>query len=274
MSGHEIIFPHSLVVLRVRCCGGGGVCGVGCAVMLAKRVILSLTLNDGVLFRTKRFTPDYRYTLNFVDMELADEIVILDVTRDRAASAAIGEHAKVYVDRLFLPLAVGGGVGSIGLASGLLHDVGADKVVVNTEAFRQPEFITRISHKFGSQACVVSVDVKDWFVRIDQGREDTGVHVLEWAEEAVHRGAGEILLMDIDRDGSLMGMNLELIETVAKRVSVPVIAVGGCGNWGHMHQAFEAGADAVATQVIHHFTTPSLRAAKTYLRERGLAVRL
>ncbi len=242
--------------------------------MLAKRVILSLTLNDGVLFRTKRFTPDYRYTLNFVDMELADEIVILDVTRDRAASAAIGEHARVYVDRLFLPLAVGGGLRDVRMAEHLLRDVGADKVVVNTEAFRQPEFITQIAEKFGSQSCVVSIDVKGWHVFIDQGREYTGVHVLEWAQEAVCRGAGEILLMDMERDGSLMGMNLELIEAVSSKVKVPVVAIGGCGNWGHMHEAFEVGADAVATQVIHHFTTPSLRAAKTYLRDRGLEVRL
>ncbi len=251
--------------------------------MLAKRVILSLTLNDGVLFRTKRFTPDLRYTLNFVDMELADEIVILDITRptDRGSEAehragyrTIGETAAQYVDRLFLPLAVGGGIRGIDLVGHLLRDVGADKVVVNTEAFRQPEFITQIAEKFGSQSCVVSIDVKDWHVFIDQGREYTGVHVLEWAQEAVCRGAGEILLMDMERDGSLMGMNLELIEAVSSKVKVPVVAIGGCGNWGHMHEAFQVGADAVATQVIHHFTTPSLRAAKTYLRERGLEVRL
>ncbi len=241
--------------------------------MLAKRVILSLTLNDGVLFRTKRFTPDYRYTLNFVDMELADEVVILDVTRPKGGARLL-DTARSYVDRLFLPLAVGGGVDRVDVAAALLRDIGADKVVVNTEAFRQPEFITQIAEKFGSQSCVVSIDVKDWHVFIDQGREYTGVHVLEWAREAVCRGAGEILLMDMERDGSLMGMNLELIEAVAGKVSVPVVAIGGCGNWGHMHEAFQAGADAVATQVIHHFTTPSLRAAKTYLRDRGLEVRL
>ncbi len=242
--------------------------------LLAKRVILSLTLNDGVLFRTKRFIPDYRYTLNFVDMELADEIVLLDITRPGAERDLSSRGAQDYIDRLFLPVSCGGGVSDIARAAHLLHDVGADKVVVNTEAFRQPEFITQIAHKFGSQACVVSIDVKDWHVRIDQGREETGVHVLEWAREAVCRGAGEILLMDIDRDGSLMGMNLELVNAVSSKVSVPVIAVGGCGNWSHMHEAFDAGADAVATQVIHHFTTPSLKAAKTFLRERGLPVRL
>lgn len=242
------------------------------AAMLTQRIILCLTLNEGVLFRTKRFTPDLRYTLNFVDMELADELVLLDVTRGGGSgfSGAAGE----FVNSVFLPLGMGGFVRDIDRVADLIRNVGADKVVVNTEAFRQPEFITEISQKFGNQACTVSIDVKDWHVWINQGTEDTGVHVLEWAQEAVCRGAGEILLMDIERDGSLMGMNLELIEAVCGKVKVPVVPVGGCGNWAHMYEAFQAGAHGVATQVIHHFTTPSLRACKMYLQNKGVEVRL
>ncbi|KKK93038.1 hypothetical protein LCGC14_2696880, partial [marine sediment metagenome] len=224
---------------------------------LAVRVILCLTLNEGQLSRTKRFRPDRWYTLNFVDMEEADEIVLLAVTREPSEAAQMAFHDTVrqFSEQLFLPLSVGGHISDLAGVHNLFA-VGADKVVINTHAFRHPEFITQIAHKYGSQAVCVSIDVKDWHVWIDRGSEDTGMHVLEWAREAVSRGAGELLLMDMDRDGSLEGYNLELTRAVAGALTVPVVAVGGCGNWSHMVEVIRDGhASACATAAF--FTLPS-----------------
>jgi cyclase len=241
--------------------------------MLAKRIVLALTLNDGVLFRTKRFRPDYRYTLNFVDLELADEILLLDVTRNGTR-----DSYRATVDRfsreLFLPTTIGGRLDSLEEAAWAFREAGADKILVNTWAWREPEIITVLASKYGTQSIVVGIDVKDWHVWIDQGREDTGAHVLDWAREAVCRGAGELVLMDMDRDGSLQGYNYDLVGAVSRAVDVPVVAVGGCGNWQHMHEGFAAGADACATACIHHFTNTSLRAAKDYLAGQGLPMRM
>ncbi len=260
---------------------------------LAARVILALTLNEGQLSRTKRFRPDRWYTLNFVDMEEADEILLLDVSRavfddgqrdsnlhDNSGHDGPGGSPSFlsavhdFSANLFLPLTVGGWITSLDDVKAAF-DAGADKIVINTHAFRHPEFITQIAHKYGSQAVCVSIDVKDWHVWIDRGSEDTGVHVLEWAVLATERGAGELLIMDMDRDGSLEGYNLELTRAVADLVSVPVIAVGGCGNWSHMVEAVQEGhASGCATACIFHFTKPSLLAAKAYMGEAGVPVRV
>lgn len=241
---------------------------------LASRLILSLTLNEGQLCRTKRFRPDRWYTLNFVDMELADEILLLNVSRSDTEKNRLQFLSRVcaFSNELFLPLTVGGWVTSMDDVKAAFA-CGADKIVINTHAFRHPEFITEIAHKYGSQAVVVSIDVKDWHVWVDRGSEDTGMLVLEWAKEAVSRGAGELLLMDIDRDGSLEGYNLELIQAVSQAVKVPIIAVGGCGNWPHLVEGYSAGAAACATSVIFHFTRPSLEAAKAHLKAAGVSVR-
>jgi cyclase len=243
--------------------------------MLTKRVIITLTLNEGSLYRTKNFNPDRLYTMNFVDMELADELVILDITRDPTPDFRDRwNRAGSFSDNLFLPLAVGGAVKSVGDAHFLMREVGADKVVINSHAFRRPEFITELAEKFGSQSVVVSIDARDGEVFIDQGKTPTGKSAKEWAYEAQERGAGEIYLMDCARDGSLLGYNLDLLESVLSAVSIPVIISGGCGNWSHMDAAFSLGADACSTSVIHHFTQTSLNAAKTYLHENGHRVRL
>lgn len=251
---------------------------------LAARIILALMLNEGQLSRTKRFRPDRWYTLNFVDMEEADEIILLDVTRRRPvhidrdsnhvdSCSHFRRAVRDFSANLFLPLTVGGWITSLDDVKAAF-DAGADKIVINTHAFRHPEFITQIVHKYGSQAVCVSIDVKDWHVWIDRGSEDTGFHVLYWAQAAVSRGAGELLVMDMDRDGSLEGYNLELTRAVADAVSVPVVAVGGCGNWSHMVEAVQQGhASGCATSCINHFTKPSLLAAKAYMGEAGVPVR-
>ncbi|KKN35000.1 hypothetical protein LCGC14_0787900, partial [marine sediment metagenome] len=214
------------------------------------------------------------------DMEEADEILLIDVsrydTRDISGLSRGGtflDAVRLFSSRLFLPLTVGGWITSLDDAKAAF-DAGADKIMINTHAFRHPEFITQIAHKYGSQAVCVSIDVKDWHVWIDRGSEDTGVHVLEWAVLATERGAGELLVMDWYRDGSLEGYNLELTRAVADTVSVPVVAVGGCGNWSHMVEAVQQGhASGCATACIFHFTKPSLLAAKAYMGEAGVPVR-
>lgn len=242
--------------------------------MLKPRLILSLCLNDGELTRTKLFRPDRWYTLSFVDLELADEIVLLDVTRPgQGERANFWRTFEKFTDQLFLPICMGGGNKSVADAREAMLR-GADKIVINTEAFRRPELITELAYKFGSQAVVVSIDVKDDHVYIDQGREDTGCRVLDWAVEAQRRGAGEILLMDMDRDGSLAGYNLGLIENIVGSVKIPVVGVGGCGAWRHMQEGLAAGLDGAATQIIHHFTAASLRGAKRWLVDHGTEMRI
>lgn len=252
--------------------------------MLAKRVILSLCLSEGHLMRTKLFRPDRWYPLNYVDLELADEIVLLDVTRpdpmDLNASLGTGAQrekfwttVRDFSRNLFVPLSVGGFLRSMDDVKRAFAE-GADKVVVNTELFRRSEFAGQIRRKYGAQALVGSMDVRDGQVFVEQSREPTGVQAGDYAEWLVDLGCGEILLMDISRDGSLQGYNLPLITEISHAVPVPVVAVGGCGNWSHMADGFAAGADACATSVIFHLTATSLRACKGYLRDKGLEVRL
>lgn len=246
--------------------------------MLRKRLVTVLTFNDGVLFRTKLFTPDYRYTLNFVDSWSVDEIVVLDVTRPgQGKRANFEEVISRFAQNCFVPLAAGGGVRSLDDVSHAL-DLGADKVVINTGALARPGLITEIAERYGSQCAVVSLDAR----RTDDGYEvmtefatkSTGQTPEAWAREAEARGAGEILVTSIERDGSLQGYELELCRSVADAVSIPVLICGGAGNWKHFVAGFEEGhASAVCTANIYHFTEASIRSAKAYLEKAGVAVR-
>ncbi len=248
--------------------------------MLRKRVVTVLTFNDGVLFRTKLFRPDYRYTLNFVDAWSVDEIVALDVTRPGTGERANFERVvSDFARRCFVPLAAGGGVRSIADVERLLA-VGADKVVVNTGALERPALIGEIANAYGAQCVVVSIDAKrrddgSYEVHGRFGAEPTGRDPADWAREAQALGAGEILITSIDRDGWLQGYDLELCRRVADAVTVPVLILGGCGSWKHMAEGFDAGhASAVCTQNIYHFTETSIQSAKRYLAGQGVEVRI
>ena len=248
--------------------------------MLRKRVVTVLTFNDGVLFRTKLFRADYRYTLNFVDAWSVDEIVALDVTRPGTGERANFERVvSDFARRCFVPLAAGGGVRSIADVERLLA-VGADKVVVNTGALERPALIGEIANAYGAQCVVVSIDAKrrddgSYEVHGRFGAEPTGWDPADWAREAQALGAGEILITSIDRDGWLQGYDLELCRRVADAVTVPVLILGGCGSWKHMAEGFDAGhASAVCTQNIYHFTETSIQSAKRYLAGQGVEVRI
>jgi len=248
--------------------------------VLRKRLITVLTFNDGILFRTKLFQPDYRYTLNFVDAWSVDEVVVLDVTRPPsdgrpAFRSVISEFAR----KCFVPLAAGGGVRTLDDVREYLS-VGADKVVVNSAALKRPEFITEIADRYGSQCVVVSIDARrnpdgGYEVYSDFGKAATGRAPDDWASEAASKGAGEILITSIDRDGSLQGYDLDLCRLVSDAVTVPVLICGGAGNWDHFVDGFEhGGASAVCTSNIYHFTESSIKSAKRRLAQKGVSVRI
>jgi imidazole glycerol-phosphate synthase subunit HisF len=248
--------------------------------MLRNRLITVLTLNDGVLFRTKQFVPDYRYTLNFVDQWSIDEVVALDITRP-----GHGDRAHFYdvVSKLatncFVPLAVGGGVRSLDDAQTLLN-VGADKVVVNTGALERPALIQEIARAYGAQCVVLAMDVRRmasgaYEVHSTFATRATGRDPQSWAREAETLGAGEILVTSIERDGSLEGYDNVLNRSVANAVTVPVLVAGGAGQWQHFVDAFViGGASAVCTTNIYHFTDTSVRSAKRFLQKSGIPVRV
>jgi cyclase len=248
--------------------------------MLRHRLVTVLTFNDGVLFRTKRFRPDYRYTQNFVDAWLVDEIVALDVTRPGQGSReAFYDVVSDLAADCFVPLSCGGGVRSIDDVHTLLR-LGADKVVLNTGAIENPELVTAAAALYGSQCVVVSIDAErhedgSYEVYAEFGSKPTGTDPIQWAARAQELGAGEIFLTSIERDGSLEGYDNELNRLVAERVTIPVLVSGGAGNWQHFCDAIlEGKASAVCTTNIYHFTDASIRSAKRYMADAGIAVRI
>lgn len=247
--------------------------------MLRTRLVTVLTFNDGVLFRTKTFVPDYRYTLNFVDAWSVDEIVVLDVTRpgqgDKQNFFAV---VREFAGKCFVPLSAGGGIRGIDAVPTFLS-FGADKVVVNSGAVERPELISEIAQRYGSQCVVLSLDAKrndaGYEVFSHFGRRPTGMTPEAWARRGEALGAGEILVTSIDRDGSLMGYDLELCRRVAAAVQVPVLICGGAGNWTHFVAGVRDGhASAVCTANIYHFTETSIASAKAFMSKAGIPVRL
>jgi imidazole glycerol-phosphate synthase subunit HisF len=247
--------------------------------MLRKRVITVLTFSDGVLFRTKKFTPDYRYTLNFVDAWSVDEIVILDVTRPgQGERENFLKVVREFARACFVPLSVGGGVRTLDDVRELMS-VGADKVVVNTGALERPSLITEIAQLYGSQCVVLSIDAAkkssdEYEVQSHFATMATGKSPVDWAREAQKLGAGEILITSVERDGWLQGYDIELSRQVAQAVKLPVLILGGAGSWKHFVEGFnEAGASGVCTQNIFHFTDASIKSAKKFLKTAGIDIR-
>lgn len=250
--------------------------------MMCKRIISVLTFNQGCLYRTKRFHPDYIYTTNFLDFWWADEIVALDVTRQHTP-----ESRKLFRERLesmskkcFVPLAAGGGIRTLADVDELFS-LGVDKVVLNTQALNDPDFITEVAQKYGAQAVVIAIDaLKDektgrYVVHKQNGEVPTQYTPDEWAKIAVQYGAGEVMVTSMVEDGSLNGYDKNLCSQVVKSVPVPVLVSGGAGNWKHFEQGFvEIGADAVCTTNIYHFTEASMLSAKAYLQKRKIPVRV
>jgi cyclase len=209
--------------------------------------------------------------------EGADEIAILDITATPEDRSTFVETVRRVAEAVTIPILVGGGVKTLDDAKALFK-AGADKVSINTAAVRNPGLIREMAEVFGSQSTVVAIDAKRagrrYEVYIRGGREPTGLDAVEWAKKAVELGAGEILLTSIDRDGTKLGYDTELITRVAQAVDVPVIASGGAGALEHFYEAVKAGADAVLAASLFHFRQLAIRQVKQYLRERGVEVRL
>jgi Imidazoleglycerol-phosphate synthase len=209
--------------------------------------------------------------------EGADEIAILDITATPEDRGTFVEAVRRVAEAVTIPVLVGGGVKTLRDAEALFK-AGADKVSINTAAVKNPGLIREMAEVFGSQSTVVAIDAKRagerYEVYIRGGREPTGLDAVEWAKKAVELGAGEILLTSIDRDGTKLGYDTELITRVAQAVDVPVIASGGAGALEHFYEAVKAGADAVLAASLFHFRQITIRQVKQYLKERGVEVRL
>jgi cyclase len=212
------------------------------------------------------------------DSEGADEVVFLDITASHERRETIVELARRTADNVFIPFVIGGGIRSVADAQAVL-DAGADKVAINSAALERPDLIGELAEVFGSQCVVVAVDAKrthgGWDVYTHGGRHPVaGREAVAWAREAAERGAGEILLTSMDRDGTADGYDLELTRAVADAVPVPVIASGGAGVLEHLSEGIlEGGADAVLCASIFHYGTYTVRQAKDHLREAGIPVR-
>ncbi len=251
--------------------------------MLKTRIMPTLLHKDvglvkGVGFDSWRRVGGAMQAVKVYNMREVDELVFLDISATRDRRQPDFDLIDDLADECFMPLAVGGGVTTLDDVRRLLM-VGADKVVVNTAAVDRPELVRDIAERFGSQCIVVSIDARleadgRHQVYVEAGSRPTGLDPVDLARQVEAAGAGEILITSIERDGAMKGYDLDLVRAVSGAVSLPVIASGGAGDYGHLAQALEAGASAVAAASIFHFTERTPREAKTYLRGQGFRVRL
>src|SRR5262245_6114865 len=251
--------------------------------MLSKRIIACLDCRDGqvvkgVNFEGLRSAGDPAELARRYNVEGVDELVILDITATLEARRALADTIRAVARELFIPLAVGGGIRTEDDAAAAV-EAGADKVSLNTAALSNPGLITTLAERYGSQAVVVAIDAKkqgDGFaVYARSGQTPANRDAVEWAREAESRGAGEILLTSIDRDGTKAGFDCALTAAVSSAVSIPVIASGGAGTLDHFVDVFTTGrADAALAASIFHFAETSVTALKHHLRHAGIAVRL
>ena len=208
----------------------------------------------------------------------ADELIYIDIVASLYGRSKLPEIVSRTVENIFIPLTVGGGIRNIDDVKELLR-AGADKVAINTAAVQRPELISEISRRFGSQCMVLSIEAKKqsdglWEVYTDSGREKTGIDVVDWAEEGVSKGAGEILLTSIDAEGTRKGFDFELIQRVTQAVNIPVIASGGMGSVEHLRDAVQlGGADAIAMADILNYDRLTIHEIRAEAKQAGIEVR-
>jgi cyclase len=251
--------------------------------VLSKRIIACLDVRDGLVvkgvnFEGLREAGDPALLARRYNAEGIDEVVILDVTATVEGRRARAQTIAAVAREIFLPLAVGGGIRSDGDAAAAI-EAGADKVSLNTAALTEPVLISTLAQRYGSQAVVVAIDAKrenDRFaVYVRSGQAPTDRDATEWAREAADRGAGEILLTSIDRDGTKAGFDCEMTAAVSDAVNIPVIASGGAGTFDHFADVFTHGrADAALAASIFHFNERSVVALKQFLHSHGIPVRM
>ena len=258
--------------------------------MLAKRIIPCLDVKDGRVVKGVNFlnlqdAGDPVENAKFYDSERADELVFLDITASHERRKIILDVVARTASDVFMPLTVGGGIRDLEDIRNLLN-AGSDKVSINTAAVQDQFFVQRAAERFGSQCIVVAIDAKrhpetdkqkplQWEVFIHGGRTSTGIDAVEWAQLMEARGAGEILLTSMDRDGTKDGYDIPLTRAISRAVSIPVIASGGAGTIAHLYEALADGeADAVLAASIFHYREYSIQEVKEYLSAKGIAVRM
>ena len=247
-----------------------------------KRVIPCLDVDGGRVVKGVGFV-DLRDAGDPVELACrydaagADELVFLDITATSDKRDTVVKLARSTADDVFVPFTIGGGIRSVDDAQAVL-DAGADKVSINSAALGRPDLIDELARTFGAQCVVLAIDAKrtngSWEAYVAGGRTPTGHDAVAWAREGVERGAGEILLTSMDRDGTNAGYDLELTRAVAEAVSVPVIASGGAGEPVHLVAALEAGADAVLCASIFHYGRHTVGEIKQHLARAGVPVRM
>lgn len=253
--------------------------------MLANRIIPCLDVDQGRVVKGVNFVDlqdagDPIEQARIYDAAGADELVFLDITATHEERNIMHDVVRQTADQVFIPLTVGGGLRSVDDMRAMLR-AGADKVAVNSAAVKDPSLITRGAEAFGNQCLVVAIDAKqttedpsEWEVYVHGGRKPTGRDAVSWALEAEERGAGELLVTSMDRDGTKDGYDVELLRAITERVQIPVIASGGAGTLEHLREGLvDGGASAVLAASIFHFREYSLSEAKAYLRDAGLPVR-
>lgn len=253
--------------------------------MHTKRIIPCLDVKNGRVVKGVNFinfkdAGDPAEVGAAYDKSGADELVFLDITASSDARNTAAEMVRKVAGKVFIPFTVGGGIRTVDDFRAILRE-GADKVSVNSAAIMNPNLISEAADKFGSQCVVVAIDAKrrtggDGFtIYKNGGRVDMGIDAVEWAMKAEKLGAGEILLTSMDGDGTKAGYDLELTRAIAENVSIPVIASGGAGTMAHFYEAFTEGkAEAALAASLFHFKEMEIRDLKSYLRDRGISVRL
>ena len=255
--------------------------------MLAKRIIPCLDIDrgrvvKGIKFEDIRDAGDPVEVARRYDRQGADELVFLDITASSDARPTLFQTVEAVAREIYIPLTVGGGVRTSADVRALLK-AGADKVSINTAAVHDPNFVTEAAERYGGQCIVVAIDAKRvnkkkepprWEIFTHGGRKTTGIDAIEWASKMVDKGAGELLVTSMDRDGTKEGYDLELLQAICSLVPVPVIASGGVGKLEHLAQGLQQGqADAVLAASLFHHATHTVGEAKAYLSERGIRVR-
>jgi len=252
--------------------------------MLTKRIIPCLDIRDGrtvkgVNFENIRDAGDPVELGAFYAEQGADELVFLDITATNEKRKTLSALVNRISHHINIPFTVGGGISSVEDVSTLLQN-GADKISVNTSAFKNPQLIKDLAKEFGSQCVVLAIDTKlegdgNWYVYLNGGRVKTAIHCLDWAKQAVDLGAGEILLTSMNHDGTKQGFALDITRTLAEQLPVPVIASGGGGTLVHFEDVFEiAKADAALAASIFHFKEIGIPELKRYLHAKGIVVRV
>jgi cyclase len=251
--------------------------------MLAKRIIPCLDVKEGRVVKGTQFVDlkdagDPVENAMVYDQQGADEIAFLDITASYEKRDILIDIVQKTAEEIFIPLTVGGGVRSLEDIRKLLK-AGADKVSINTAAVKEPQFVERASKRFGSQCVVIAIDAKrkegSWEVYTHGGRIPTEIDAVLWAKKVEAMGAGEILLTSMDRDGTKDGYDIELTRTISEQVGIPVIASGGVGTLEHLYEGLAYGkADAVLAASIFHYREFTIRQVKSYLKEKGVVVRM